>query len=183
MEKQIHATMTLVEALTKGYVETGARQGEAYGYGVGIVKRGDAWVYNHSGGIQDFSAYVAWVPSRQLGAAAMLTASNVSGATPSVVVLRGLSLLLDLPDDWRANKEGAPRPLSAYVGTYVDRKSWLGRVRVRLDDTNALAFDYLDGPPALLPPTFVFRFAPGEERARFVVTAVGVGERVAEEPT
>jgi CubicO group peptidase (beta-lactamase class C family) len=170
----------LVEALTKPYVETGARPGEAYGYGVGIMRRGNAWVYNHSGGIQDFSAYVAWVPSRRLGAAAMLSASNVAGATPASVVLRGLSVLLDLPDDWRANVEGSPRPLSAYVGIYVDRKSWLGRVRVRLDDTDGLAFDYLDGPPALLPPTFVFRFVPGEAHARFVVTAVGVGERVAE---
>ena len=169
----------LVEALTKPYVETGARPGEAYGYGVGIMRRGTAWVYNHSGGIEDFSAYVAWVPSRQLGAAAMLSASNVAGATPSAVVLRGLSLLLDLPDDWRANSAGSPRPLSAYIGTYVDRKSWLGRLRVRLDETNQLAFDYLDGPPALLPPTFAFRFVPGEAHARFVVTAVGVGERVA----
>lgn len=170
----------LVEALTKPYVETAARPGEAYGYGVGMLRRGDAWVYNHSGGIQDFSAFVAWVPSRQVGAAAMLSASNVAGATPSAVVLRGLSLLLDLPDDWRANSEGSPRPLRAYVGTYVDRKSWLGRLRVRLDETNQLAFDYLDGPPALLPPTFAFRFLPGEAHARFVVTAVGVGERVAD---
>ena len=91
----------------------------------------------------------------------------------------GLSVLLDLPDDWRANVEGAPRPLSAHVGTHVDRSSWLGRLRVRLDGADRLAFDYLDGPPPLLPPTFAFRFVPGEERARFVVTWVGVGERVA----
>lgn len=110
-----------------------------------------------------------------------MNAANASGATPAVVVLRGLSVLLDLPDDWRANIEGSHRPLSAYVGTYVDRKSWLGRLRVRLEGTDRLAFDHLDGPPALLPPTFTFRFVPGEERARFVVTVVGVGERVADE--
>lgn len=169
----------LVEALTTPYVETGARPDEAYGYGVAMMRRGDTWVYNHSGGVQDFSAFVAWVPARRLGAAAMMNAANVAGATPSVVVLRGLSVLLDLPDDWRANVEGSPRPLTAYVGTYVDRRSWLGRLRVRLDGADRLAFDYLDGPPALLPPTFAFRFVPGEQRARFVVTAVGVGERVA----
>ncbi len=171
----------LVEALTTPYVETGARPGEAYGYGVAKTRRGGVWVYNHSGGIQDFSAFVAWVPARRFGAAAMMNAANAAGATPSVVVLRGLSVLLDLPDDWRANVDGSPRPLSAYVGTYVDRRSWLGRLRVRLDGADRLAFDYLDGPPALLPPTFAFRFVPRDERARFVVTALGVGERVASE--
>jgi beta-lactamase class C len=170
----------LVEALTKPYVETGARAGEYYGYGVGMMRHGDVWVYNHSGGIQDFSAFVVWVPAKRLGAAAMMNVANVEGATPSAVVLRGLSVLLDLPDDWRAEIEGSPRPLSEYVGTYVDRRSWLGRLRVRREG-GRLAFDYLDGPPALLPPEFVFRFVPGEARARFVVTVVGVGERVANE--
>lgn len=170
----------LVEALTTPYVETGARPKDAYGYGVGMTRQGNVWVFNHSGGVQDFSAFVAWVPARRLGAAAMMNTSNVAGATPAVVVLRGLSVLLDLPDDWRANIEGFHRPLSAYVGTYVDRRSWLGRVRVRIEN-DELAFDYLDGQPALLPPTFAFRFVPGEERARFAVTAVGVGERVADE--
>jgi hypothetical protein len=159
-------------------VETGARPDEAYGYGVDVIKRGGVAVYNHSGGLQDFSAFVAWVPERRLGAAAAMNATNAAGATPSTIVLRGLSVLLDLPGDWRANADGTHRPLSAYVGTYLDRRSWLGRVRVRLEGTDRLAFDYLDGPPALLPPTFAFRFVPGEERARFVVTAVGVGERV-----
>ncbi len=171
----------LVEMLTTPYVETGARPGEAYGYGVVMMRRGDVWVYSHSGGIQDFSAFVAWVPARRFGAAAMMNTANVAGATPSVVVLRGLSVLLDLPEDWRATVEGSPRPSSSYVGTYVDRRSWLGRLRVRLDGTDRLAFDYLDGPPALLPPTFVFRFVAGQERARFVVTPVGVGERVADD--
>jgi|GEM_PF-2463090 len=171
----------LVDALTKPYVDTGARRDEAYGYGVDMMKRGGGWVYNHSGGLQDFSAFVAWVPEKRLGAAAAMNATNAAGATPAVIVLRGLSLLLDLPADWRANVEGTPRPLSAYVGTYVDHRSGLGRVRVRLDGPDRLAFDYPNGAPALLPPTFVFRFVPGEARARFVVTVVGVGERVADE--
>ena len=171
----------VVEALTTPYVDQGVRPGDSYGYGVGMTRRGDVWVYHHSGGVPDFSAFVAWVPARRLGAAAMMNAPNAAGAPPAVVVLRGLSVLLGLPDDWRPNVEGQHRPLRAYVGTYVDRRSWLGRLRVRLEGTDRLAFDYLDGPPALLPPTFVFRFVPGEERARFVVTAVGVGERVADE--
>jgi hypothetical protein len=53
-------------------------------------------------------------------------------------------------------------------------------VRVHLD-RGGLAYDYLDGPPALLPAKFHFQFAPGEPRARYLVTAVGVGERVAGE--
>lgn len=171
----------LVDALTTPHVDQGVRAGDSYGYGVGITRRGDVSVYHHSGGVPDFSAFVAWVPARRLGAAATMNATNAAGATPATVVLRGLSVLLDLPDDWRTNIERPPRPLSAYVGTYVDRKSWLGRVRVRLEGRDRLAFDYPDGAPALLPPTFVFRFVPGEARARFVVTAVGVGERVADE--
>lgn len=170
----------LVDALTTPHVDQGVRPGDSYGYGVSMTRRGDVWVYHHSGGVPDFSAFVAWVPARRLGAAAMLNATNAAGATPAAVVLRGLSVLLDLPDDWRANIESSHRPLTAYVGTYVDRRSWLGRLRVRLEGTDRLAFDYLDGPPALLPPTFAFRFVPGEERAKFVVTAVGVGERIAD---
>jgi hypothetical protein len=57
----------------------------------------------------------------------------------------------------------------------------MATLRTPAGGPDLLPFDYLDGPPALLPPTFVFRFVPGQERARFVVTAVGVGERVADE--
>jgi hypothetical protein len=89
-------------------------------------------------------------------------------------------VLAGLPDDWRPTVEGSPRALSAYTGTYVDRKSWLGRVRVRLEGRR-LVVDYLDGQPAPFPAAFGFRFAPGESRARFVVTVAGVGERVADE--
>ncbi|HEY0869667.1 MAG TPA: hypothetical protein VGD55_04670, partial [Acidothermaceae bacterium] len=150
------------------------------GYGVTMMKVGALWVYNHSGGVPNFSAFVAWVPAKRIGAAAMMNATNVAGATPGSVVLRALSVLVDLPAEWRATAEGPHRPLAAYAGTYVDRMSWLGRLRVRVEG-DRLAFDYLDGPPALLPPTFVFRFVPGEVHARFVVTPVGVGERVANE--
>ena len=176
----------LVETLMTPYVETGARPDEAYGYGVFRMRFGDQWVFHHPGEVRDFSAFVGWVPARRLGVAAMTnlgrgTMIETVGGTLGVVGLRELSVLSDLPADFGPQLGGSPRPSSAYVGTYVDRKSWLGRLRVRLDDEGRLAFDYLDGPPALLPPTFVFRFVPGEARARFVVTVVGVGERVADE--
>ncbi len=170
----------LVAALTAPHVDQGVRPNDYYGYGVGMTQRGSVWVYHHSGGAPDFSAFIAWVPAHRFGAAAMLNAAHAAGATPAAVVLRGLSALLELPEDWRPEAETSRRrPLSAYVGTYVDRRSWLGRVRVRLDGPDRLAFDYLDGPPALLPPTFAFRFVPGQEHAQYVVTAVGIGERVA----
>ncbi len=75
----------LVEALTTPYVETGARPAEAneaYGYGVAMTKRDGIRIYNHSGGIQDFSAFVAWVPAKRLGAAAMMNTADVAGASP-----------------------------------------------------------------------------------------------------
>jgi CubicO group peptidase (beta-lactamase class C family) len=169
----------LVEALTTPHVELGIGADTAYGYGVFVRRLGDVWVYFHSGGLEDFSAMVAWVPARRLGAAATMNATNAAGATPSSVVVRGLSVLLDLPEDWSAAK-GSARALSAYVGTYVDRKSWLGRVRV-LAKGEQLVVDYLDGQPAPFPANFVFRFVPGEERARFIVTFAGVGERVGDE--
>ena len=109
-----------MEALTTPYVETAGRPDEAYGYGVMMMKVGDLWVYNHSGGVPNFSAFVAWVPARHIGAAAMMNATNVGGATPAAVGLRALSVLLDLPADWRANVAASPRPLEAYTGT-VDR--------------------------------------------------------------
>ena len=51
-------------------------------------------------------------------------------------------------------------------------------MRVRLDGDDELAIDYLDGTPALLPASFTFHFVPGDGRARYLATAVGVGERV-----
>ncbi len=164
----------LVDALTASYVPTGDRPGETYGYGVTTTTHGGLRFHNHGGNLDDFSAYVAWVPVRRFAALAM---TNSHGGAPAVAVLRGLSLFLDLPDDWRASADGMAHPLTAYLGTYADRRSSLGRVRVRLDG-EGLAYDYLDGPPALLPAQFRFKFVPGDERARFLVTAVGVGERV-----
>jgi len=55
----------------------------------------------------------------------------------------------------------------------------LGRVRVRLEGEH-LAYDYPDGAPRLLPAWFRFQFELGSARARYVVTPVGVGERVDE---
>jgi len=166
----------LVETLTASSVRTGSSTDETYGYGVMTLTRVGTRVHYHGGGVENFSAFVAWVPERRFGAAAML---NTFGGGPSIAVLRGLGVLLKLPDDWRAaSAERSHRPLSDYVGTYVDRKSWLGRVRVRLEGDDELAVDYLDGTPSLLPASFAFHFVPGDGRARFLATAVGIGERV-----
>lgn len=85
------------------------RPDDFHGYGVGMAKHGPLWVYHHSGGVPDFSALVACVPERRTGAAAMMNAAHAAGATPAVVVLRGLSVLLDLPDDWRPNIDDSRR--------------------------------------------------------------------------
>jgi CubicO group peptidase (beta-lactamase class C family) len=167
----------LVDALTAPRVLTGNRPGETYGYGVGAAVQGGVRVYNHGGNVEDFSAFIAWVPDRRFGSIAV---ANRAGGAPSIAVTRGLSLFLNLPDDWRPSANGQSHPLTAYLGTYVDRRSSLGRVRVRLEGEH-LAFDYLDGPPALLPARFQFRFGPNDERAKFLVTAVGIGERIADE--
>jgi CubicO group peptidase (beta-lactamase class C family) len=167
----------VVDALTAPHVLTGNRPGETYGYGVGTAVHGGVRVYNHGGGVEDFSAFIAWVPERRFSSFAV---ANRAGGAPSVAVTRGLSLFLDLPADWRPTASGQSHPLNAYLGTYLDRRSSLGRVHVRLEGER-LAFDYLDGPPALLPAKFQFQFGPDDQRARFLVTAVGIGERVADE--
>ncbi len=167
----------LVEALTASYVATGDRPGETYGYGVATTFHGGLRIQNHGGNLDDSSAFVAWVPERRFAAGAV---SQTPGGAPAVAVLRGLSVFLDLPDDWRPSASGRSHPLTAYLGTYVDRRSSLGRVRVRLDG-DRLAYDYVDRRPPLLPAMFRFRFEPGDERAKFLVTAVGVAERIAEE--
>lgn len=60
----------------------------------------------------------------------------------------------------------------------LQRLALLPRLRVSLEG-DRLAIDYLDGPPPLLPVIFRFAFAPGESRAAYVVTAIGVGRRIA----
>jgi hypothetical protein len=86
-----------------------------------------------------------------------------------------VSTFLSLSPDWRPSQKPA-HPLSAYAGIYVDKVGTLGRLSVKLEG-NALAIDYLDKPPPLLPANFRFVFEPGASRARYVVTPVGVGVR------
>lgn len=165
----------VVDVLTASYVPTGERPGETYGYGVSALTHGGVRVYNHGGNLDDFGAFVAWSPEREFASAAV---TNAPRGAPAVAVLRGLSLLLDLPEDWRPSAAGGRRPDTAFVGTYVDRRSTLGRVRVRVDGEQ-LVYDYLDQRPPLLPTTFRFQFEPGEEQAKYLVTTVGVAERIA----
>lgn len=164
----------LVEKLTGSYVSTGTRPGETYGYGVQRTEHDGLVIFNHGGNLKDFSAFVAWSTERRFGAVA---AVNSFGGAPMVAVLRGMSTFLDIAQDWMPRMDRASHPLSAYTGLYSDTRGSLGRVRVRLAE-GRLAFDYVDRTPALLPPSFRFRFAPGNNRARYMVTAIGVGERI-----
>jgi CubicO group peptidase (beta-lactamase class C family) len=165
----------LVERLTAPYVATGERPGETYGYGIVRFEQSGLVVFCHGGNLEDFSAFVAWSPARRFGSVAFV---NTPGAAPMVAVLRGMSVFLDLSTDWRPRGDTS-HALASYVGVYLDPRGGLGRVRVRLEGKR-LAYDYPDGAPHLLPPWFRFQFRPGNARARYVVTLVGVGERVGE---
>jgi CubicO group peptidase (beta-lactamase class C family) len=162
----------LLELLTAPHVKLEELPGGAYGYGVARFDHDGLTLYNHSGRLEDFGAFVVWSPERNVGAAAF---SN--GTEPGAVAagLRAMSTFLSLSPDWRPSRKPA-HPLSAYAGIYVDKVGTLGRLSVKLEG-NALAIDYLDKPPPLLPARFRFVFEPGTPRARYVVTPVGVGER------
>ena len=164
----------LLDLLTAPHVETGGRPRETYGYGVLRIEHDGSTIFNHSGALEDFSAFVGWSVDRQLGVAALTNASPQRGAA-GAVGLNALSTFLDLSPDWRPPK-GPKHPLAAYTGVYVDEAGTLGRLQVSLTP-EGLAIDYLDGRPPLLPPRFRFVFERGAERARYVVTAVGVGQR------
>ncbi len=165
----------LVEKLTAPYVATGERPGETYGYGIARFEQSGVVVYSHAGNLEDFSAFVAWSPARRFGSVAFV---NAPGVAPMVAVLRGMSVLLDISPDWRPRAD-ANHPQALYTGLYSDSRGGLGRVRVRLEGEH-LAYGYPDGAPPLLPVWFRFQFKQGSERAAYVVTPVGVGERVEE---
>ena len=165
----------LVEQLTALHVPFEERPHSGYGYGVRRFEHGGVQIFHHAGRLEDFSALVAWSSERQLGVAAVADTSQL------IVVpagFRALSTFLSLPPDWQPPPGPAHAP-GAYVGVYRDEAGTLGTLRVSLEQ-GELVIDYLDGPPPLLPPGFRFVFLPGGERAHYVVTAVGVGQRVAE---
>ena len=166
---------SLVELLTSPHVSLDGRPGAAYGYGVMRFEHGGLQILHHGGRLQDFSALVAWSPERRLGVAAL---ANTSEMVVMPAGFRALSTFLALPHDWQPPR-GPAHPLDAYTGIYRDEAGTLGRLRVSLEG-EALVIDYLDGPPPLLPPGFRFAFEPGQERATYVVTPVGVGKRVAQ---
>jgi hypothetical protein len=118
---------------------------------------------------------VAWSPERQLGVAAL---ANTSEMLVMPAGFRALSTFLSLPPDWQT-PQVPEHPLAAYTGIYHDEVGTLGRLRVSLEGER-LVIDYLDAPPPLLPPGFRFAFEPGATRARYVVSPVGVGQRVSE---
>lgn len=163
---------SLLEQLTAPHVEVGARPGAAYGYGVGRVEQSGVTIFSHAGRLDDFSSFVAWAPGRRTGVAAF---SNRGDPIVIAAGFRAMSTFLSLSENWRPAAMTA-RPLAAYVGVYVDEAGTLGRLRVSLEGER-LAIDYLDGTPPLLPANFRFVFERGAEKARYVVTEVGVGER------
>jgi CubicO group peptidase (beta-lactamase class C family) len=163
----------LVDALIASRVATGTRLNESYGYGVTTIQRGTLRVHCHGGNLRGSSAFVAWIPERRF---ASLAAATRPGAASAISVLRGTSLLLDLPEDWRPTSDGPAHPLQAYVGTYIDQRSTLGRIRISLEQ-DKLVHEFLDGPPPLLPAKLTFHFAQDDKQARYVATAIGIAER------
>jgi CubicO group peptidase (beta-lactamase class C family) len=164
----------LAEALVASHVPTGNRVGETYGYGVTTIQRGALRIHCHGGNLQGSSAFVAWLTDRKFAA---LAAATIPGASSAIATLRGTSLLLDLPDDWRPTSDGPAHPLQAYVGTYIDQRSKLGRIRISIDQ-DKLVHEFLDGPPPLLPAKLTFHFAPEDNKqARYLATAIGIAER------
>jgi CubicO group peptidase (beta-lactamase class C family) len=163
----------VLELLMAPHVEMDGIPGGAYGYGVGRMKHDGLAIFSHSGRLQDFSAFLAWSPEREVSVAAV---SNRSELWVVAAGFRALSTFLSLSPDWQPPNDPA-HPLSAYTGIYVDRAGSLGRLSVSVEDEE-LVLDYLDGPPPLLPATFRFTFDEGASRARYVVTPVGVGERM-----
>ena len=162
----------LLALLTAPHVEADDRAGSAYGYGVQRRVQSGVTIFSHSGRLEDFTAFVAWSPERQLGVAAF---ANISEPLVVGVGFRALSTFLSISEDWQP-PAGAAHPLSAYSGVYLDEVGTLGRVRVSLED-DTLVLDYVDGHPPLLPAGFRFVFEPGAARARYIVTPIGVGER------
>jgi hypothetical protein len=162
----------VLQAVMAPQVATDDRQGGAYGYGVWSLTQNGLTIFNHSGGLEDFSSFVAWSPERGVGVAAFVNRGRVPLGG---VGFRALRTFLSISEDWQP-PPGPKHPLNAYVGVYADAAGSLGRLQVSLEE-GALVIDYPNGAPALLPPNFRFVFEPGAERARYVVTAVGVGER------
>jgi CubicO group peptidase (beta-lactamase class C family) len=162
----------LIELLTAPHVQTDDPRRGAYGYGVSRFEQSGLTIFSHAGRLEDFSAFVAWAPERELGVAAF---ANRSELWVVAAGLRAMSTFLSISEDWQP-PPGPAHPLSAYAGTYVDDAGSLGRLRVSLEE-EVLAIDYLDGPPPLLPANFRFVFEAGASRARYVVTPIGVGER------
>jgi CubicO group peptidase (beta-lactamase class C family) len=165
----------LLDLLTAAHVKYEGRPGAAYGYGVGRQLQSGLTVFDHVGKLEGFSAFVGWIPERQLGVAAF---ANTSELLPVVAGLRALSTFASISENWQAARVPA-HPLRDYTGEYVDHVATLRRLRVSLED-GLLVIDYPAGTPALLPPGFRFEFEPGATHPRYVVSPIGVGERVAD---
>jgi CubicO group peptidase (beta-lactamase class C family) len=165
----------LLELLTAPHVKMAAKPGAAYGYGVQRFDQSGLTVFSHAGRLEGFSAFVAWLPERQLGVAAF---ADTAELLPVATGFRALSTFASISEDWQPARVPS-HALDDYTGVYVDRVATLGRLRVSLEQGH-LVIDYLDAAPPQLTPGFGFVFEPGARRARYVVTPIGVGERSAD---
>jgi D-alanyl-D-alanine carboxypeptidase len=169
-----YARMTTPEQL-----DTGVRLD--YGYGVVRVEIEGEAVLFHTGGVAGYTAYLAYLPSRDV-TVVVLANSNTDIFTLGPAVVRAA---LGLPQP--RNVELVPGELTQYVGTYE-----AGRLRVEVRDsgegmtaavTGSDSFRFLF-PPRLLKqaehefavgwePSSTLTFLPGEHNARAVVLRYG----------
>ena len=159
-----------VMAMQRPHAPTGTGDHDAYGYGLGTTRYSGVTLLNHSGRSPQFAAAWALVPERHFAAVALVNTNQVPAAT----VARAAQVFLGL-----AAPSPQARPLadwSRYLGQYRDGVGALGSLTVALDG-DQLQLRFLDREPVGgLPPQVTF--LPGGVQARFVVTPIGVAERI-----
>ncbi|MEO8185455.1 MAG: serine hydrolase [Deltaproteobacteria bacterium] len=163
---------SLVDEVTAPRRKTGGAHDESYGLGIGRIELGGLTVFNHSGRIDDSTAFAGWSPNPRF---AVVAFAQTPQPFPAGAGARALSTFLDLPVDW---SDATPsHPLQSYAGQYLDEVGQLGQLNVAVEE-GRLVIDYPRGAPALRPPEFRFFFDAGADRAGYVATAVGFGKRV-----
>ena len=159
-------------AMQRPHAPTGTGDQDAYGYGLGTTRSGGVTLLNHNGRSPQFAAAWALVPERHFAAVVLVNRDQV----PAPTVFRAAQVFLGLT---AAAPTPQARPISdwsRYVGQYRDGVGALGSLTVTLDG-DQLRLRFLEREPAGgLPPQVTF--LPGGVQARFVVTPIGVAERV-----
>ncbi|MCA9604252.1 MAG: serine hydrolase [Myxococcales bacterium] len=145
---------------------------EAYGLGVFLRDHGGRRVAYHPGGMQGWSAILAWMPEQRFALAFVVNA-------PAPIPARFLDVYFPRsPEAVAADRPSPPDPatLRSYAGTYTDPHGMLGRLRVEVDGDH-LRLVPLGGQvawPLFVTPTFW----PDERgRVRYLATRLGVAVR------